>query len=171
MPYAVYNYSPRRSAMDGSGSGFPHGTRHGSGTSLQRARSPDHRALGHLTAATYRFLLLVAEFDRREATYITACQHRALVQLAMRHRHGRGAREGPCRARARAPSRSQRGIREWGVLVFEGARDRARRNTRERVGAAEHALATARRRTSRSWCANTLGPTARRREERAVAAA
>ena len=47
---------------------------------------------GHLNAATFRFLALVADFDRTK--WLRAPrprEHGAVAELAMRHRHGGGA--------------------------------------------------------------------------------
>ena len=122
--------------MDGSYSAFPTAVaplRTANHTALDRLEAQITELWGHLNAATYRFLLLVAEFDRSEALRASRPrEHGAVAQLAMRHRHGRGAREGPRRARARVAARDQRRVRERRVLVFEGARDDARRDARER---------------------------------------
>ena len=106
---------------------------------LERLEAQITELWGYLNAATYRFLALVAEFDRHQgyARHVPA-EHRALAQLAMRHRHDRGAREGSRGAGAREPSRDSRGLRERRVLVFEGARDDACRDARERRRAREH---------------------------------
>ena len=79
--------------------------------SLDRLEAEITELWGHLTAATYRFLTLVAEFDRSEAyARHGLAEHGAVAELAMRHRHGRGAREGARRARARASARDRGGF-------------------------------------------------------------
>ncbi len=93
---------------------------------------------GHLNAATYRFLVLVAEFDRHEGY----ARH-VLPSTAhwLNWQCGIGmiaAREKVRVARALKPSRDPRGVRERRVLLFEGARDDARRDARERSRAREH---------------------------------
>ena len=65
---------------------------------------------GHINAANHRWLMLIAEFDRRNGWSDSAdavlCP---LAQLEVRHRHGRGAREGARRACARESAEGLRG--------------------------------------------------------------
>jgi hypothetical protein len=49
---------------------------------------------GHLNAANYRVLTLIAEFDRRSGWNCGATRDCTLAQLEVRYRPGRGAREG-----------------------------------------------------------------------------
>ena len=87
---------------------------------------------GYLNVATYRFLQLVAEFDREEER---ARQHSTMVELAVRHRRRGRARESPRRARARATAGDRRRLREGRGLVLESACNDARRDHGERVRA------------------------------------
>ena len=65
---------------------------------------------GHINAANHRWLLLIAEFDRRNGWADGAhAVVRALAELEVRHRDGRGAREGARRACAREPAEGLRG--------------------------------------------------------------
>ena len=51
-----------------------------------------------INAASYRLLQLVAELDDEEPWGAWGLLLRTLAQLALRHRHERGARKGPRRA-------------------------------------------------------------------------
>ena len=90
---------------------------------------------GHLNAATYRFLSWSPSSIARKPRAARAHQHGAMVELAMRHRARCGAREGSCRAGARAIARDQGRVRERRDLVLEGSCDDTRRDAGERIGA------------------------------------
>ena len=100
-------------------------------------RSPQRSARwpGHINAANYRCLTLIAEFDRRQgwADNVTqlVC---ALAQLEVRNRDGRGAREGSSRpARSRACRRSRRRWSEVSLATRKYARSRVWRRQYRRV--------------------------------------
>ena len=84
---------------------------------------------GHLNAGNYRFLALIAEFDRRKGWNCRATKDCALAQLEVRHRPGCGAREGAHRARV---GEVAAGLRSHGARrgqLLQGPRDYARRDT------------------------------------------
>ena len=81
---------------------------------------------GHLNAATYRFLMLVAEFDRREGYgYHGLANTAQWLNWQCGIRAGCGAREGARCTRARAPAADKRVVRARRDLVFQGACDDA----------------------------------------------
>lgn len=83
---------------------------------------------GHLNAAHYRWLCLIAEFDRRHGWANGAtpfCAH--WLNLAMRDRSRGRARESPCGARLGKTSKDRRCHGVWGAELLQGAGIDARR--------------------------------------------
>jgi hypothetical protein len=100
---------------------------------------------GHLNAATYRFLALIAEFDREKAY---ARHGLANTAQWLNWQCGIGplaAREKVRVARARAVAGDRGLVRQRRDLVLESARDDARGDAGERVGARAHRAAWHRR--------------------------
>ena len=75
-----------------------------------------------INAASYRLLQLIAELDDRGPVGRLGAQVlRALAQLALRHRHERGERKGPRRARAEKPAGNFLGLRKRPAQLLQGA--------------------------------------------------
>ena len=88
---------------------------------------------GHLNAGTYRWLVLIAEFDRRGAWncgLTKSCAHWLNWKCGTRPR--RGAREGARGARARIAAADQRGDGARRAQLLQGAGADARRLRRRR---------------------------------------
>ncbi len=141
------------------------------GVALERLEAELTELWGHLTAATYRFLTLVAEFDRSEAYArhgLPSTAHWLNWQCGIGMTAAR-AKVRVARALEHLPEVSA-GFARRQVLVFESARDRARRDGRERIRARAHRALRHRvaRREARAQV--PLDAAARRREKRTIAA-